>query len=87
MLLNNAQTWINCFLDTFIKHNGQIQAFKENYVDFVDKLDFYVKFIDFLKTKEDMVFGHSESNLIILMNSVNSKIFLELGRCLEENVF
>ena len=77
---------LNRFLDNFIKFNGIISSFKDNFIEFIDKFEFFIKFIDFIKNKEDIVFSNNDSIKILLINNISIKIFIELGRCLEENV-
>ena len=86
MLKNNIMISNNNFLDNFIKFSGEIVLFKENYNEFIDKFDFYIKFIEFIKNKEENDISN-ETIKLILINEISIKVFLELGRCLEDNVF
>jgi hypothetical protein len=86
LLISNISFSTNNFIDNFINFNGQIQSFKECFVEFIDKLDFFIKFVEFVKNKEENILLNSSSTKILLVNTLSVKIFLELGRSLEENV-
>ena len=87
LLIDNITISFNNFLDNFIKFNGLISSFKDHFIEFIDKFDFYIKFIEFIKNKDDLVFLSNDSVKILFINKISNKIFLELGRCLDENVY
>jgi len=86
LLISNISFSANNFIDNFINFNGHINSFKESFVEFIDKLDFLVKFVEFVKNKDENILLNSSSMKILLVNTLSVKIFLELGRSLEENV-
>jgi len=86
LLISNISFSANNFIDNFINFNGHINSFKESFVEFIDKLDFLVKFVEFVKNKDENILLNSSTMKILLVNTLSVKIFLELGRSLEENV-
>lgn len=87
LLISNISYSTNNFIDNFINFNGNIKSFKENFIEFIDKFEFLIKFVEFVKNKDENILLNSAPIKILLVNMLSVKIFLELGRSLEENVF
>ncbi len=81
---------IDLFLDLFLKNNGNILSFKDSYVEFIDKLELYKKYYEYIKNLDNSIENSNQIfNIIegIFNNELFPKILLDLSKTFDDIVY